>query len=98
MNTRLQVEHPVTELVTGIDLVEKMINISAKLPLGLIQSDIKISGWSVEARIYAENPIRNFAPSIGRLRKFIHHCGKMLQFVLIQVCKKVAKYLCIMIQ
>lgn len=71
MNTRLQVEHPVTELVTGIDLVEKMINISAKLPLGLIQSDIKISGWSVEARIYAENPIRNFAPSIGRLRKFI---------------------------
>ena len=48
-----------------------MINISAKLPLGLIQSDIKISGWSVEARIYAENPIRNFAPSIGRLRKFI---------------------------
>ena len=71
MNTRLQVEHPVTELVTGIDLVEKMINISAKLPLGLVQSDIKINGWSVEARIYAENPIRNFAPSIGRLRKFI---------------------------
>ncbi|HIG09216.1 MAG TPA: acetyl/propionyl/methylcrotonyl-CoA carboxylase subunit alpha [Alphaproteobacteria bacterium] len=71
MNTRLQVEHPVTELVTGIDLVEKMINISAKKPLGLVQSDIKLNGWSVEARIYAENPIRNFAPSIGRLRKFI---------------------------
>jgi propionyl-CoA carboxylase alpha chain len=71
MNTRLQVEHPVTELVTGIDLVEKMINISANLPLGLVQSDIKINGWSIEARIYAENPIRNFAPSIGRLRKFI---------------------------
>ena len=71
MNTRLQVEHPVTELVTGIDLVEKMINISAKKPLGLIQSDIKLNGWSIEARIYAENPIRNFAPSIGRLRKFI---------------------------
>ena len=71
MNTRLQVEHPVTELVTGIDLVEKMINISAKKPLGLVQSDIKLNGWSVEARIYAENPVRNFAPSIGRLRKFI---------------------------
>ena len=71
MNTRLQVEHPVTELVTGIDLVEKMINISAKKPLGLVQSDIKLTGWSVEARIYAENPIRDFAPSIGRLRKFI---------------------------
>ena len=71
MNTRLQVEHPVTELVTGIDLVEKMINISAKKPLGLVQSDIKLTGWSVEARIYAENPIRHFAPSIGRLRKFI---------------------------
>ena len=71
MNTRLQVEHPVTELVTGIDLVEKMINISAKKPLGLVQSDIKLTGWSVEARIYAENPIRGFAPSIGRLRKFI---------------------------
>ena len=71
MNTRLQVEHPVTELVTGIDLVEKMINISAKKTLGLVQSDIKLTGWSVEARIYAEYPIRGFAPSIGRLRKFI---------------------------
>jgi len=70
MNTRLQVEHPVTELVTGIDLVEKMINISAKKPLGLAQSDIKMNGWSVEARIYAEDPIRNFAPSIGRLKTF----------------------------
>ena len=70
MNTRLQVEHPVTELVTGIDLVEKMIKISAKKPLGLTQSDIKMNGWSVEARIYAEDPIRNFAPSIGRLKTF----------------------------
>ena len=76
MNTRLQVEHPVTELVTGIDLVEKMINISAKKPLGLVQSDIKLTGWSVEARIYAENPIRDFAPSIGRLRKFIPPIAK----------------------
>ena len=71
MNTRLQVEHPVTELVTGIDLVEQMINISAKKKLNLVQSDIKLNGWSMEARIYAENPIRNFAPSIGRLRKFM---------------------------
>ena len=71
MNTRLQVEHPVTELVTGIDLVEEMIKISAKKSLGLVQSDIKMNGWSVEARIYAEDPIRNFAPSIGRLKNFI---------------------------
>jgi propionyl-CoA carboxylase alpha chain len=70
MNTRLQVEHPVTELVTGIDLVEQMIRIAAGEPLKLKQSDIKMSGWAVETRIYAEDPYRNFAPSIGRLVRY----------------------------
>ena len=70
MNTRLQVEHPVTELVTGIDLVEQMIRIAAGEPLAFKQSDIKLSGWAVESRIYAEDPYRNFAPSIGRLVRY----------------------------
>jgi propionyl-CoA carboxylase alpha chain len=67
MNTRLQVEHPVTELVTGIDLVEQMIRVAAGEELSLKQSDVKLSGWAVETRIYAEDPVRNFMPSIGRL-------------------------------
>jgi len=70
MNTRLQVEHPVTELVTGIDLVEQMIRVAAGEPLKLKQSDIKLSGWAVESRIYAEDPYRNFAPSVGRLVRY----------------------------
>jgi len=70
MNTRLQVEHPVTELVTGIDLVEQMIRAAAGEPLTLKQSDVKLSGWAVESRIYAEDPYRNFAPSIGRLVRY----------------------------
>ena len=70
MNTRLQVEHPVTELVIGIDLVEQMIKIAAGVPLKLKQSDVKMSGWAVESRIYAEDPYRNFAPSIGRLVRY----------------------------
>src|SRR6202142_3220231 len=70
MNTRLQVEHPVTELVTGIDLVEQMIRVAADGPLALKQSDVKLSGWAVESRIYAEGPYRNFAPSIGRLVRY----------------------------
>jgi propionyl-CoA carboxylase alpha chain len=67
MNTRLQVEHPVTELVTGIDLVEQMIRVAAGEKLELEQSDVKLDGWAVETRIYAEDPYRNFLPSIGRL-------------------------------
>ena len=70
MNTRLQVEHPVTELVTGIDLVEQMIRVAYGEPLGFGQSDIKLTGWAVESRIYAEDPYRNFAPSIGRLVRY----------------------------
>jgi len=70
MNTRLQVEHPVTELVTGIDLVEQMIRVAAGEPLKLKQSDIELIGWAVETRIYAEDPYRNFAPSVGRLVRY----------------------------
>src|SRR3984957_19840719 len=70
MNTRLQVEHPVTELVTGIDLVEQMIRVAAGEPLALKQSDIKLSGGGVESRVYAEDPYRNFTPSIGRLVRY----------------------------
>jgi propionyl-CoA carboxylase alpha chain len=70
MNTRLQVEHPVTELVTGIDLVEQMIRVAAGEPLKLKQNDVKLNGWAVESRVYAEDPYRNFAPSIGRLVRY----------------------------
>ncbi len=70
MNTRLQVEHPVTELVTGIDLVEQMIRVAAGEKLTLRQADIKLNGWAVESRLYAEDPYRNFLPSIGRLTRY----------------------------
>jgi len=70
MNTRLQVEHPVTELVTGIDLVEQMIRIAAGEKLEIRQEDVKLKGWAVETRIYAEDPFRNFLPSIGRLTRY----------------------------
>ena len=70
MNTRLQVEHPVTELITGVDLVEQMIRVAAGEKLPFKQSDVKINGWAVESRVYAEDPFRNFLPSIGRLVKY----------------------------
>src|SRR5580658_8166445 len=70
MNTRLQVEHPVTELVTGIDLVEQMLRVAAGEKLDIRQSDVKLDGWAVETRIYAEDPYRNFLPSIGRLKRY----------------------------
>ncbi len=71
MNTRLQVEHPVTELVTGLDLVELMIRIAAGEKLPLKQKDVKINGWAIESRVYAEDPYRNFLPSIGRLVRYL---------------------------
>src|SRR5215468_6183783 len=70
MNTRLQVEHPVTELVTGIDLVEQMIRVAAGEELTITQKDVTLTGWAVESRVYAEDPFRNFLPSIGRLVKY----------------------------
>ncbi|MBY5620047.1 acetyl/propionyl/methylcrotonyl-CoA carboxylase subunit alpha [Rhizobium leguminosarum] len=70
MNTRLQVEHPVTELITGIDLVEQMIRVAAGEPLPFAQEDIRLDGWAVESRLYAEDPYRNFLPSIGRLTRY----------------------------
>jgi len=70
MNTRLQVEHPVTELITGVDLVEQMIRVAAGEKLEIKQEDVKLNGWSVESRIYAEDPYRNFLPSIGRLTRY----------------------------
>ncbi|MFO0993064.1 MAG: acetyl/propionyl/methylcrotonyl-CoA carboxylase subunit alpha [Hyphomicrobiales bacterium] len=70
MNTRLQVEHPVTELVTGVDLVEQMIRVAAGERLSISQSDVKLKGWAVESRIYAEDPYRNFMPSTGRLVRY----------------------------
>jgi propionyl-CoA carboxylase alpha chain len=80
MNTRLQVEHPVTELITGIDLVEQMIRVAAGEKLALEQAAVKLDGWAVESRVYAEDPTRNFLPSTGRLVTYrppeeSHHNG-----------------------
>ena len=70
MNTRLQVEHPVTELITGVDLVEQMIRVAYGEKLSLAQKDVVLNGWAMECRLYAEDPYRNFLPSIGRLSRY----------------------------
>jgi propionyl-CoA carboxylase alpha chain len=70
MNTRLQVEHPVTEEITGLDLVEQMIRVAAGEPLSFTQGDVRLDGWSVETRVYAEDPYRGFLPSTGRLVRY----------------------------
>ena len=70
MNTRLQVEHPVTELITGVDLVEQMIRVANGEPLSITQDDVTITGWAIENRLYAEDPYRGFLPSIGRLTRY----------------------------
>src|SRR5258707_3584429 len=70
MNTRLQVEHPVTEEITGLDLVEQMIRVAAGEKLAFRQEDVKLDGWAVETRVYAEDPYRGFLPSTGRLVRY----------------------------
>ncbi|RKF14916.1 acetyl/propionyl/methylcrotonyl-CoA carboxylase subunit alpha [Roseovarius spongiae] len=70
MNTRLQVEHPVTELITGVDLVEQMIRVANGEKLKIAQEDVKLNGWAIESRLYAEDPYRGFLPSIGRLTRY----------------------------
>jgi propionyl-CoA carboxylase alpha chain len=76
MNTRLQVEHPVTELITGLDLVEQMIRVAAGERLELRQEDVRLDGWAMEARVYAEDPARGFLPSIGRLKRYVEPEGE----------------------
>src|SRR5215203_1906282 len=70
MNTRLQVEHPVTECITGVDLVEQMIRVAAGEKLAMTQAEVKIDGWAIENRVYAEDPYRGFLPSTGRLTRY----------------------------
>jgi acetyl-CoA carboxylase biotin carboxylase subunit len=71
MNTRIQVEHPVTELVTGYDLIKEQITVAAGLPLSFTQEDVKLNGWAIECRINAENPAKNFMPSPGRITNYL---------------------------
>ena len=76
MNTRLQVEHPVTEAITGLDLVEHMIRVATGEPLSFAQSDVQLKGWALESRVYAEDPLRGFLPSIGKLVRYVEPRGE----------------------
>jgi len=76
MNTRLQVEHPVTELIVGVDLVEQMIRVAADEKLDIAQKDVRLNGWAIESRLYAEDPYRDFLPSIGRLTRYRPPAGE----------------------
>jgi len=75
MNTRLQVEHPITEMITGVDLVEQMIRVAAGEKLALTQADISITGWAIESRVYAEDPVKDFLPSVGLLTNYREPCS-----------------------
>ena len=88
MNTRLQVEHPTTEMITGLDLVEEMVRVSAGEPLRFQQSDIKLKGHAIETRIYAEDSMRGFLPSTGRIWSYLPPFEKPDRFALIVVFEK----------
>lgn len=75
MNTRLQVEHPVTELITGLDLVKEQISVAAGNPLSIKQSELSIDGHAIECRIYAEDPLNNFLPSTGQIIRYLQPSG-----------------------
>ena len=95
MNTRLQVEHPVTELITDIDLVEEMIKVAAGEKLTIKQKDVKLTGWAMESRIYAEDPYRGFLPSTGRLTRYrllLSNKWTALLYGMIRAFMRVAKY------
>jgi len=85
MNTRLQVEHPVTELVSGLDLVEQMIRVAQGEKLGFTQEDVTINGWALESRVYAEDPLRGFLPSTGRLERYVEPTTEMVRTALADI-------------
>jgi len=90
MNTRLQVEHPVTEEITGLDLVEQMIRVAAGEKLAFTQEQVKLNGWSVETRVYAEDPYRHFLPSTGRLIRYLPPAEKRVHDLVVRVDDGVA--------
>src|SRR6478609_8503612 len=79
MNTRLQVEHPVTEMITGLDLVKEQLKIANGEPLSFTQEDLKINGHAIELRVYAEDPLNNFLPDIGTLNKYVRPQGENIR-------------------
>ncbi len=98
MNTRLQVEHPVTEAITGLDLVEQMIRVAAGEKLAFTQDDVQLNGWAIETRVYAEDPYRGFLPSTGRLVRYrppVEHQRRWIaSFASTTACSRAAKCRC----